>query len=103
MQLQDGLSALPRLRELYAAFNDIADLEPLQGMDCLEVLDLEANNVSDPEMLYYLYSTPLKALTLAGNPLAAAPDYKSQASRLLDDRNTVTLHALFVVWLIPRR
>jgi len=55
----DGLTGMPRLRELYAPFNDITDLEPLQSMDCLEVLDLEGNAVSDPEMLYYLSGPPL--------------------------------------------
>lgn len=79
----DGLSALPQLRELYAAFNDIADLEPLQSMDQLQVLDLEANTVSDPEMIYYLAPLPLRSLALVGNPLAQDPTYRPQALDLI--------------------
>jgi Leucine-rich repeat (LRR) protein len=27
----DGVGSLPKLRELYAAYNNVSDLEPLQG------------------------------------------------------------------------
>ncbi len=33
----DGMGALPSLRELYAAFNDISELQPLQACGLLEV------------------------------------------------------------------
>ena len=33
----DGISAMPALRELYAAFNDISDLQPLDACASLEV------------------------------------------------------------------
>lgn len=37
LQEVDGLSSLPKLRELYAAFNDIEDLAPIAGLENLEV------------------------------------------------------------------
>jgi hypothetical protein len=37
VQEVDGVSSLPRLRELYAAFNDIEDLAPLADLEQLEV------------------------------------------------------------------
>jgi len=46
------------------------------GLQLLEVLDLESNSVDDLDMLIYLADCPgLRALRLAGNPVAALPGY----------------------------
>lgn len=50
----DNLGALPELQELYLAFNDIEKLSPLTEADQLQVLDLEANNVSEFEQIEWL-------------------------------------------------
>jgi hypothetical protein len=73
----DGLSGLPALRELYAAYNDVSDLQPLDACADLEVLDMEGNCVADAEGLHYLTACRrLQTLTLAGNPLAEQPGYR---------------------------
>lgn len=81
----DGLSALSCLRELYAAYNDIADLQPLDSCQLLEVLDMEGNCIDDTEALHALSAACpcLQSLTLAGNPVASSPDYHSQVTSLL--------------------
>lgn len=69
----DGVSALPRLRELYASFNLVKDLDPLWGMDSLEILDIEGNQVSDSGNLMVLESlTSLRVIDVLGNPLVGA-------------------------------
>jgi len=69
----DGISALPRLRELYASFNLTKDLDPLWGMDSLEILDIEGNQVSDRGNLMVLESlTELRVIDILGNPLVGA-------------------------------
>lgn len=69
--LQDlggATSAFPQLREFYLPFNDITDLSPLSGHECLEVLDVEGNAVSEVEEVSALRSCPrLRELTLSGN------------------------------------
>ncbi|KAG2493071.1 hypothetical protein HYH03_008734 [Edaphochlamys debaryana] len=73
----DGLNGLPALRELYAAYNDIADLSPVDACAFLEVLDLECNCVADPEAVLYLAACPnLQTLTLTGNPAAEVEGYR---------------------------
>ena len=37
----DGVTAMPSLKELYLAYNDVTDLSPLSMMTNLEILDLE--------------------------------------------------------------
>ena len=49
----EGISALPVLRELYAAFNNVSDLSPLMGAEHLQVLDLEGNAIDDPAEVQY--------------------------------------------------
>ncbi|GFR39724.1 hypothetical protein Agub_g205 [Astrephomene gubernaculifera] len=73
----DGLNGLPSLRELYAAYNDIADLQPVDACQHLEVLDVECNCIADADNVLYLVScTNLQTLSLAGNPAAEQPDYR---------------------------
>ena len=37
----DGISSMLKLRELYLAYNEIADISPLSMLEELEILDLE--------------------------------------------------------------
>ena len=67
----DGLGALPQLSELYLAFNDVSRLMPLQPLEQLQVLDLEANNVTSMDEVAWLQFLPsLQELTLRANPVA---------------------------------
>jgi Leucine-rich repeat (LRR) protein len=91
----DGMSSLPLLRELYASYNDISDLHPLDSCPELEVLDLEGNCVPEVDSVLVLQAcTALQELTLSGNPLASAPNYRLALCtaltglRSLDDLST---------------
>jgi Leucine-rich repeat (LRR) protein len=42
-----GINAFPQLKELYVSFNSISDLSPLYFHECIEVLDLEGNEVEE--------------------------------------------------------
>ena len=46
-----GLICLPKLQELYAAFNNIKDLRPISDSYNLQVLDLEGNEIDDIKQL----------------------------------------------------
>lgn len=75
----DGLNGLPALRELYAAYNDISDLQPVDACQHLEVLDLECNCIPDTDAVLYLAAcSSLQTLTLTGNPAADQPQYRAQ-------------------------
>ena len=64
------ISFCPNLRELYAGFNSVTGLDALWGMDRLEVIDLEANELADEFNLMILSTLPnLHVLTLTGNPV----------------------------------
>ena len=87
-----GVTSLVRLTELYASFNDIADVSPLAEMDFLEVLDLEGNRVEDEDAPDYLNMCPaLRELSLEGNPIAKRVSYRREVCvavkrlRTLDD------------------
>jgi hypothetical protein len=75
----NGVSTLSRnLEELHLAFNAIADVSDLMGMDRLRVLDLEGGQISNLQNLRFLTRcTALTALTLARNP--AARDFEDYA------------------------
>jgi hypothetical protein len=88
----EGISALPVLRELYAAFNNVSDLSPLMGAEHLQVLDLEGNAIDDPaEVQYLAFCEELQSLTLLDNAVADAADFRAQVAaalprlELLDD------------------
>jgi len=86
----DGASGFPALRELYAAFNDVADLQALDVCAELEVLDLEGNCVTDPGTVSSLAPlTNLLALTLAGNPISQSPSYRHQICTSLPSLTTL--------------
>ncbi|KAG2424529.1 hypothetical protein HXX76_014410 [Chlamydomonas incerta] len=74
----DGLNGLTALRELYAAYNDIADLQPVDCCPQLEVLDVECNCVQHVEdAVHYLAACPhLQTLSMAGNPAAEQTHYR---------------------------
>eukprot|EP00854_Cymbomonas_tetramitiformis_P010865 gene10865-12860_t len=77
MQDLEGIGSLTTLRELYASFNDIHDLSPLASCENLEVVDVEANKVSDIEVISYLsLNSKLHTLTISGNPFTEQPGYR---------------------------
>ena len=50
----DGVGSLTHIKELYLAFNEVADLSPLAGCEELEALDLEGNQVAAPADAHFL-------------------------------------------------
>lgn len=89
----DGIGALCGLKELYLAFNDIADLTPLAMHDELQVLDLESNRLSDLNQIDQLGTCPnMVSLTLESNPLCRLEGYRRLVIhhipqlQLLDDK-----------------
>lgn len=67
----NGIQAFEQLEELYASFNQIGDLFDISFLEHLLVLDLEGNNVKDPEQLHYLRRLQkLEELNLMHNPVA---------------------------------
>ncbi|KAK7098748.1 dynein axonemal assembly factor 1 homolog [Littorina saxatilis] len=99
LEEMDGISSMLKLRELYLAYNEIADISPLTMLDELEILDLEGNNIDDIGQVQYLsLCSNLKHLTLDGNPICVTPtvtaeevnyDYRVVVGRTLV--NLVTL------------
>ncbi|CEM02656.1 unnamed protein product [Vitrella brassicaformis CCMP3155] len=74
-----GVQGLPALQELYLAFNAIEELWPLAGHECLEVLDLEGNELRSLQEVTFLTSCPaLRHLTLQANPLTHDPAFSPQ-------------------------
>ncbi|KAJ3282738.1 Leucine-rich repeat-containing protein 56, partial [Borealophlyctis nickersoniae] len=75
----DGVSSMQNLRELYLAYNDVADLSSLGMLEHLEILDLEGNSVDDIEQIEHLVlCTALQQLTLDGNPLQLSDPGKDE-------------------------
>eukprot|EP00891_Asterochloris_glomerata_P004095 jgi/Astpho2/4095/Aster-01241 len=86
----EGLGALSGLRELYASFNQVDDMQPLADLEMLEVLDLEGNRVEDLGACCYLaWCGSLHHLTLAGNPVAEEDNYHSEMSISAASRSTL--------------
>ena len=80
----EGFGSLTALSELYLAFNEVEDLSPLMGAERVQVLDLEGNAVDDPAQVHYLTGCDeLSSLTLEGNPIAEAVDYRSKIVQVL--------------------
>ena len=80
----DGISAFPKLKELYCAFNSISNLSALMFHDSIEVLDIEGNKLEDWNELEYLRDCPkLFSVTLEGNPITRTPEYRQRVFRLL--------------------
>lgn len=78
-----GISVCRKLKELYLAFNVLTQLSDLGALEFLEVLDVEANrvsNVGEVDTLSYISS--LRSLCLEGNPVCVST--AEQWSRLDD-------------------
>jgi hypothetical protein len=79
-----GIGSLLRLRELYASYNEVADVSPLAELDDLRVVDLEGNRVADPDAPDYLGMCPkLTSVTLEGNPLSRVKHYRRLVARAM--------------------
>jgi len=86
-----GVSALPRLRMLFAAFNEVEDLNSLGVSNSLEVLDFEDNNIQAFANIQSLGQCKnLTHLTMAGNPVSKLVHYRRLVGSLL----SVTLECL---------
>eukprot|EP00002_Diphylleia_rotans_P027878 TRINITY_DN5613_c0_g1_i3.p1 TRINITY_DN5613_c0_g1~~TRINITY_DN5613_c0_g1_i3.p1 ORF type:complete len:491 (+),score=84.18 TRINITY_DN5613_c0_g1_i3:114-1586(+) len=92
-----GISSMPYLKELYLSYNQVQDLSPLSGMECIEVIDLECNSIESIDTIGLLSTCPrLSSLILENNPICRIPHYREHICRavkslkLLDDR-AVTL------------
>eukprot|EP00912_Choanoflagellata_sp_UC4_P000452 UC4_evm1s285 len=82
----DGISAFPKLRELYLAFNNITDCSSISLLDDLEVLDREGNRIRTTSQIEFLGLCPsLRSLTLEGNPICASETYRAQVRDTLPD------------------
>lgn len=100
LQNIDGISAFPKLKELYCAFNNISSLSSLFFNETIQVLDIEGNQIEDfneIESLQYCFS--LFSLNLAGNPISKSPEYQQKVFKTipnlkyLDDLEQNTEHA----------
>lgn len=81
-----GISTISNtVEELYLAFNKITDVSDLMGMDSLQVIDLEENQISDLTNIEFLTCcSGLKSLTLTGNPCVDDPEeYRVKVAKLL--------------------
>ncbi|XP_037077024.1 leucine-rich repeat-containing protein 56-like [Pollicipes pollicipes] len=68
----DGVCALPRLRELYVARNQLDDVSVCSCLEQLQVLDVEDNQLSESVSLMFLRAcSELCTLELRGNPLCS--------------------------------
>ena len=75
----DGISAFPKLKELYCAFNSISSLSSLFFNETIQVLDIEGNEIeelSETESLQYCSS--LFSLSLQGNPVSKLQGYREK-------------------------
>lgn len=97
LQNIDGISAFPKLKELYCAFNSISSLSSLFFNETIQVLDIEGNQIEDfheIESLQYCFA--LFSLNLAGNPVSKLPGYRSEVFKavpnlkFLDDQEQDT-------------
>ncbi|XP_015261096.1 PREDICTED: leucine-rich repeat-containing protein 56 [Gekko japonicus] len=74
----DGISSCCCLKELYVAYNNIADLSPVSLLEHLEILDLEGNSIEDIGQVQYLgLCTKLTTLTMEGNLMCLKPSPQS--------------------------
>ncbi|BHF65377.1 Leucine-rich repeat-containing protein 56 [Sparganum proliferum] len=65
-----GLENFKTLKELYLPFNEISDISACGLLECLEILDLEGNQIDDKRNVSFLSAcNNLSNLTLEGNPI----------------------------------
>ena len=83
----DGISQISlKIEELYLAHNKISDIKDLIGMNELQILDLEDNQISNLDDIEVLSQCiNLEVLTLRGNPSAVGDDYRQRVRYLLPD------------------
>lgn len=80
----EGLSAFPALTELYASFNEIADLSAIGGVESLELLDLDSNSVAQLHQLNNLVGCDLlTSITLEGNPVEKDSRFREELAMTL--------------------
>jgi len=61
---------LPLLRELYACYNGLSDINDLYYNNTIEVLDLEGNDIEDMEAIGVLETMDkLISLNICNNPV----------------------------------
>ena len=75
---------MPLIEVIALPINEIDNLEPLQHCRNLTGLLLRQNKISDFGQLSYLQGLPhLRSLTLSGNPIAEAPNYRDTVISML--------------------
>jgi Leucine-rich repeat len=81
----DGISAFPKLKELYSAFNSITSLSALMFHENLQVLDMEGNKIESWDEIEYLRDCKnLWSINLEGNPITKALDYREKVFLILN-------------------
>ena len=76
IEVIEGLSSLVKLKDLSLAYNHIKTIENMDGLP-LQVLSIGNNLIDRLDELSYLRTFPqLKAVTLAGNPVASDDNYQ---------------------------
>jgi len=79
-----GLSSFPKLKELYAPYNNINDLSDIIFHSSLEILDLEGNDIQDLKTVGNLRTLDkLHSLALGSNPVCNIKDYEKQVCEIL--------------------
>ena len=70
VELIEGVGTMGQLKELYLAFNNISDLSPLSVLENLTLLDIECNQVKEPEQMTHLaLCKSLSSVFVDGNPV----------------------------------
>ena len=76
IEVIEGLNSLVNLKDLSLAYNHIKTLENMDGLP-LQVLSIGNNLIDRLDQLSYLRAFPqLKAVSLAGNPVANDNNYQ---------------------------
>ena len=80
----DGISAFPKLKELYCAFNNISNLSALMFHESIEVLDIEGNKLENWEEVEYIRDCPnLFSVNFEGNPITRTAGYREKVFSIL--------------------
>lgn len=81
----DGISAFPKLKELYCAFNSIISLAALMFHENIQVLDVEGNKIADwAEVDYLQFCSALWSVNFEGNPINKEPNYRQKVLQSLE-------------------
>lgn len=88
-----GINAFASLKEIYASFNSISNLNDFFYNGSIEVLDLEGNEVDEEAIEVLETMSQLKVINLTYNPITKDKDYKEKIKKrvfqleVLDDNN----------------